>query len=251
MYIKKLVGVFKLLYHDSALVAQKLYYELILKSGFPVKGLKPQDLEIVDFGLSQGELDYFKKVGLGIYVLINESECGKILCFLPNQYMPEHRHQSVLVMPKGSEIKKDFTELKIVKDFKGIEEYGEDVVYLVPEKENTPAPKEGILIPGKQEYFHTIYGTGSMFVPGTPTPNPTYHIPKDHQPYTTALHEIFLEPGVGHHLPANTPHSVVAGPRGLVVLEISLTSRDPLDIFTNPKIDRITHINERPQKSTR
>jgi len=244
--------VFRLLYPESALEAQKLYYELILKSGFPVKGLKPEDLEVADFGLSQGELDYFKKVGLGIYVLVNEAECGKVLCFLPNQYMPEHRHQSVLVMPKGSEIKKGFTELKkIVKDFKGLEEYGEDAVYLVPEKENTPVPKEGTPIPGKQEYFHTIYGTGSMFVPGKPTANPTYPIPKDHHPHTTALHEIFLEPGVGHHLPANTPHSVVAGPEGLVVLEFSLTSRDPLDVFTNPKIDRITHIKERPKKPIR
>ncbi|MEM2145970.1 MAG: hypothetical protein QW279_11460, partial [Candidatus Jordarchaeaceae archaeon] len=122
-----------MLYRDSVLEAQRLYYELILKSGFPVKGLKPEHLEIVDFGLSQGELDYFKKVGLGIYVLVNEAECGKILCFLPNQYMPEHRHRSVVVMPKGSEIEQGFTDLKkIVKDFRGLKEYGEDAVYLLP-----------------------------------------------------------------------------------------------------------------------
>ncbi len=237
-----------MLYRDSATKAQKLYYEMILKSGFPVKGLKPEDLEVVDFGLSQGELDSFKIVGLGIYVLVNAAECGKILCFLPNQYMPEHRHQSVIVMPKGSEFRKGFLDLKkIVKDFRGLEEYGEDAVYLVPESEKIPAPKEGILIPGKQEYFHTIKGAGSMFVPGEPTANPTYKIPKDQRPYTTAQHEVFLEPGVGFHLADNTPHSVVAGPEGLVVLEFSLTSRDPLDIFTNPNIDRITRIEERPK----
>ncbi|MFB0561499.1 MAG: hypothetical protein ACETWM_09845 [Candidatus Lokiarchaeia archaeon] len=237
-----------MLYRDSAFEARKLYYEMILKSGFPIKGLEPEDLEVVDFGLSQGELDYFKKVGLGIYVLVNAAECGKVLCFLPNQYMPEHRHQSVIVMPKGSEVREGFIELKkLVKDFSGLEEYGEDVVYLVPKSEDTPVPKEGILIPGKQEYFHTIKGTGSMLVPGEPTANPTYNIPKNHRPYTTALHEVFLEPGVGFHLAANTAHSVVAGPEGLVVLEFSLTSRDPLDIFTNPNIDRITRIEERPK----
>ncbi|MEM3586716.1 MAG: hypothetical protein QXO71_05265, partial [Candidatus Jordarchaeaceae archaeon] len=64
-----------MLYRDSVLEAQRLYYEMILKSGFPIKGLKPEHLEIVDFGLSQGELDYFRKVGLGIYVLVNEAEC--------------------------------------------------------------------------------------------------------------------------------------------------------------------------------
>ena len=237
-----------MLYRDSVTKPQELYYELILKSGFPIKGLKPEDLEVVDFGLSQGELDTFKRIGLGIYVLVNEAECGKVLCFLPNQYMPEHRHQSVIVMPKGSEIREGFLELKeLVKNFKGLEEYGEDAVYLVPESSETPVPEEGVLIPGKQEYFHTIMGTGSMFVPGEPTSKPTYPIPEDQRPYTTALHEVFLEPGVGFHIAENTPHSVVAGPEGLVVLEFSLTSRDPLDIFTNPNIDRITRVEELPE----
>ncbi|MEM2134033.1 MAG: hypothetical protein QXG44_04230 [Candidatus Jordarchaeaceae archaeon] len=239
-----------MLYRDSVLKAQKLYYDMIRESGFPIKGLKPEGLEVVDFGLSNGDLDYFKRVGLGIYVLVNEAECGKILCFLPNQYMPEHRHQSVVVMPKGSKIEKGYIDLKkFVKDFKGLEEFGEEAVYVVPEKENTPIPKKGILIPGKQEYFHTIKGTGSMFVPGKPTDKPTYPIPEEHRPHTTALHEVFLEPGVGFHLAANTPHSVVAGPEGLIVVEFSLKSRDALDIFTNPKIDRITHVEERPKMS--
>ncbi len=50
-----------LLYRDSVLEAQKLYYDMILESGFPVKELKPEDLEAVDFGLSNGEPDYFKR----------------------------------------------------------------------------------------------------------------------------------------------------------------------------------------------
>jgi len=237
------------LYRDSVIKAQKLYYEMILKSGFPIKGLKPEDLEVADFGLSKGELDPFKRIGLGIYVLVNESECGKILCFLPNQYMPEHRHQSVIVMPRGSEKKEGFLDIKkIVKGFRGFEGYREDAVYFVPERENTPLPKNGILIPGKQEYFHTIMGTGSIFVPGEPTANPTYEIPEEQRSHTTVSHEVFLEPGAGYHLAANTPHSVVAGPKGLLVIEFSLTSRDALDIFTNPKIERITHIKERLKK---
>lgn len=184
-----------MLYRDSVIKAQKLYYEMILKSGFPIKGLKPEDLEVADFGLSEGELDPFKRIGLGIYVLVNQAECGKVLCFLPNQYMPEHRHRSVIVMPKGSEKKEGFLDLrKTVKGFRGLEGYREGAVYLVPERENIPLPKNGILIPGKQEYFHTVMGTGSMFVPGEPTVNPTYKIPEDQRPYTAVSHEVFLEP---------------------------------------------------------
>jgi D-lyxose ketol-isomerase len=242
------MSVLRVLYRDSVIKAQKLYYEMILKSGFPIKGLKPEDLEVADFGLSKGELDSFERIGLGIYVLVNQAECGKVLCFLPGQYMPEHRHHSVIVMPRGSEKKEGYLDFKkIVKDFRGLEEYGEDAVYLVPERENLPLPKDGILILGKQEYFHTIMGTGSMFVLGEPTANPTFKIPEDQRQYTKALHEVFLEPGTGYHLGVNTPHSVVAGPNGLMVIEFSTTSRDPLDIFTNPKVERITRIEERPE----
>lgn len=135
---------------------------------------------------------------------------------------------------------------KTVKGFRGLEGYREGAVYLVPERENIPLPKNGILIPGKQEYFHTVMGTGSMFVPGEPTVNPTYKIPEDQRPYTAVSHEVFGT-RVGHHLAADTPHSVVAGPKGLLVIEFSLTSRDPLDVFTNPNIERITRIEERPK----
>ncbi len=149
-------------------------------------------------------------------------------------------------MPKGSKIEKGYIDLKKL-GFKGLDEFGEEAVYMVPEKENTSIPKRGILISGKQEYFHTIKGTGLMFLLGKPTDKPTYPIPEEHRPHNIALHKVFLEPGAGFHLDAKAPHSVVAGPEGRIVIEFSLKSRDPLDIFTNPKIDRITHIEECPK----
>jgi D-lyxose ketol-isomerase len=50
--------------------------------------------------------------------------------------------------------------------------------------------------------------------------------------------EIVLRPGDQHTIPPDTLHSFRAGPGGAVVSEFSSTSRDDLDVFTDPEVRR-------------
>ena len=52
--------------------------------------------------------------------------------------------------------------------------------------------------------------------------------------------EIVLRPGDQHTIPPDTLHSFRAGPEGAVVSEFSSTSRDDLDVFTDPNVRRET-----------
>lgn len=52
--------------------------------------------------------------------------------------------------------------------------------------------------------------------------------------------EIVLGPGEQHTIPPDTLHSFQAGPEGAVVSEFSSTSRDELDVFTDPNVQRTT-----------
>jgi D-lyxose ketol-isomerase len=47
-----------------------------------------------------------------------------------------------------------------------------------------------------------------------------------------------LGPGEQYTIPPNTLHSFEAGEEGAIVSEFSTTSRDDLDIFTDPRIVR-------------
>ena len=49
-----------------------------------------------------------------------------------------------------------------------------------------------------------------------------------------------LKPGDQHTIPPDTLHSFRAGPEGAVVSEFSSTSRDDLDVFTDPNVRRET-----------
>ena len=49
-----------------------------------------------------------------------------------------------------------------------------------------------------------------------------------------------LRPGEQHTIPPDTLHSFRAGPEGAVVSEFSSTSRDDLDVFTDPAVGRAT-----------
>ena len=71
--------------------------------------------------------------------------------------------------------------------------------------------------PGKEETFRCRRGLVYLQVDGT---------------------EIVLRPGDQHTIPPDTPHSFRAGPEGAVVSEFSSTSRDDLDVFTDPEISR-------------
>ena len=49
-----------------------------------------------------------------------------------------------------------------------------------------------------------------------------------------------LRPGEQFTIPPDTLHSFTAGPEGAVVSEFSSTSRDGLDVFTDPQVLRET-----------
>jgi D-lyxose ketol-isomerase len=53
------------------------------------------------------------------------------------------------------------------------------------------------------------------------------------------FHEIQLNPGDQYTIVPNTLHWFQAGPQGAVISEFSSTSRDDLDIFTDPRIRRV------------
>jgi D-lyxose ketol-isomerase len=71
--------------------------------------------------------------------------------------------------------------------------------------------------PGKEETFRCRLGRVDLIVAGT---------------------EVSLEPGGQYTIPPDTLHSFRAGDEGAVVTEFSSTSRDELDVFTDPRITR-------------
>ena len=71
--------------------------------------------------------------------------------------------------------------------------------------------------PGKEETFRCRRGTVELNVDGT---------------------TIKLSPGEQYTIPPDTPHWFRAGREGAVVSEFSSTSRDDLDVFTDPAIRR-------------
>jgi len=71
--------------------------------------------------------------------------------------------------------------------------------------------------PGKEETFRVRRGTVELCVDGS-------------------LHE--LREGGQYTIPPDTLHWFRAGPEGAVVTEFSSTSRDDLDVFTDPAITR-------------
>jgi D-lyxose ketol-isomerase len=53
-----------------------------------------------------------------------------------------------------------------------------------------------------------------------------------------------LRPGGQYTIPPDTLHWFQAGPDGAVVTEFSSTSRDELDVFTDPRIRRTAPATE-------
>lgn len=98
--------------------------------------------------------------------------------------------------------------------------------------------------PGKEETFRCRWGRVYLYVPGEPVKNPQASVPEEAKQYFTVWHEIILHPGEQYTLAPDTLHWFQAGPEGAVVSEFSTTSRDEYDIFTDPRINRITKISE-------
>src|SRR5437763_4566456 len=89
--------------------------------------------------------------------------------------------------------------------------------------EHRHPPFEGT--PGKEETFRCRRGSVDLWVAGE---------------------LIRLQPGEQFTIPPNTLHWFQAGGQGAVVTEFSSTSRDDLDVFTDPRIVRAPAVDDRP-----
>jgi D-lyxose ketol-isomerase len=104
-----------------------------------------------------------------------------------------------------------------------------------PEHRHPPVGDE----PGKEETFRCRWGTVRLYVDGPPTPQRGARPPAGAEAYYTVFHEFVLGAGAQFTIPPDTLHWFQAGAEGAVVSEFSSTSRDELDVFTDPRIVRI------------
>lgn len=98
--------------------------------------------------------------------------------------------------------------------------------------------------PGKMETFRCRFGKVFLYVEGEPSVRPACAPPPGSEPYYTVWREIALAPGDQFTIPPDTWHWFQAGDQGAVVSEFSSTSRDELDVFVDPRVDRIPRIAE-------
>lgn len=108
-----------------------------------------------------------------------------------------------------------------------------------PEHLHPPVGKD---YPGKEETFRCRMGTVYLYIEGEATPNQKAQPPKNSKEHYTVFHEIILTPGEQYTLFPNTKHWFQAGDEGCVVSEFSTHCYDDLDIFTDPRINRIPEI---------
>jgi D-lyxose ketol-isomerase len=94
--------------------------------------------------------------------------------------------------------------------------------------------------PGKEETFRCRRGLVYLYVEGTPNREPNARPPRPE--HYTVWHEVVLKPGEQFTISPDTLHWFQAGPDGAVVSEFSTRSRDDLDVFTDPAIERATRI---------
>jgi D-lyxose ketol-isomerase len=107
-----------------------------------------------------------------------------------------------------------------------------------PEHRHPPVGSD----PGKMETFRCRWGKVYLYVEGPRPAQIQARVPEDAEPYYTVFHECELNPGEQYTIPPNTLHWFQAGDEGAIVSEFSSTSRDELDIFTDPRIKRIPEI---------
>jgi D-lyxose ketol-isomerase len=96
--------------------------------------------------------------------------------------------------------------------------------------------------PGKEETFRCRSGTVYLYTEGEPSSAPSARVGADDASAFTVWHEIVLGPGDQHTILPNTLHWFQAGEDGAIVTEFSSTSRDEVDVFTDPRIRRTTVI---------
>lgn len=107
-----------------------------------------------------------------------------------------------------------------------------------PEHKHPPVGND----PGKRETFRCRWGKVLLYVEGEPTKPIRGKLPAGSENYYTAMHEIELSPGEQYTIAPDTFHWFQAEDQGAIISEFSSTSRDELDIFTDPRIKRATEI---------
>jgi D-lyxose ketol-isomerase len=103
-------------------------------------------------------------------------------------------------------------------------------------------PRVGRSNPGKEETFRCRWGKVYLYVPGEATPKRGAKPPLGSETYYSVWHEVVLRPGEQYTLDPDTLHWFQAGPKGAVVSEFSTRSLDEKDVFTDPRIARITRV---------
>jgi D-lyxose ketol-isomerase len=97
--------------------------------------------------------------------------------------------------------------------------------------------KELVLYPGQlcPEHRHPPFD-------GTPGKEETFRVRRGAVRLWVGDEELLLHAGEQHTIPPDTLHRFQAGPEGAVVSEFSSTSRDDLDVFTDPEIRRAPEV---------
>jgi D-lyxose ketol-isomerase len=97
-------------------------------------------------------------------------------------------------------------------------------------------------VAGKEETFRCRWGTVYLYTQGDPAPAPACRPPAGSESYYKVWHEVCLKPGEQYTMYPDTVHWFQSGPEGAIVSEFSTKSRDELDVFTDPRIQRQTVI---------
>ncbi|MDI7274632.1 MAG: hypothetical protein QME94_01500 [Anaerolineae bacterium] len=260
---------------------QDAYFDLFRRAGLPLTEADRRAIAVADFGLSTpGERDSSDR--LGVLEVHLAPFCMKLLAWLPLDTLPEHRHQSVLLLPPGSAMPEGFTRLEAcVRGFKPRPIDPPGSIYAVPrdpfysfpiDSSGQEVPPEGVtgrIIRGKWEKFTPILGEATIYTPRDhvlrgdgkaeyvrdpsgvkPASAGRFRPPK--RDWETMLSRYAVELAVDEAkglvgssflLTCNTPHLVVAGPTGFVCIESSLESFDEADVYTrHEEVVRATQI---------
>lgn len=94
---------------------------------------------------------------------------------------------------------------------------------------------------GKQETFRCRYGKVYLYTDAEATAKPSVTPPEG---VYTVFHETVLCPGEQFTIYPGTKHWFAAGEEGAVVSEFSTHSDDATDIFSDPRIKRLSEIEE-------
>jgi len=107
--------------------------------------------------------------------------------------------------------------------------------------EHTHPTKNGV--PGKEETFRCRYGKVYLYIDGEKNADPYTDGLDDYAEYLRAHRQIVLNAGEQYTLQPDTKHWFRADAEGAIVSEFSTTSTDEQDVFTDPRVKRVTVIS--------